>query len=459
MSNHIDHEAIENQPHLKPYYDNKKLFFRNVTCIVFSNALYTFGFGATGSLIAMHMANVNLGPSSISTIFAITGWLAIPTLLYVSNLTDKWQAKWGRRLPFIAMAVPGIVAALILLPHAASFLMCLILYILFSLGANARSATYPFLNNDISKKRYWGRISGINDLLVGSVGGWLSIIVLLPLVNTHGEKIVFRMSAVLVGIATAVLLLFLKEPPIRSEDKPDINPLRVIGNTLKFGFSDLSNLPVFFGYALCMNAGIFQTFIALQAKVNLEMNEGQVGTQILQYGLITTVILSFFIGWSVDKLGTVKSLIIAYVGMAVAAALGINPGTSSKLLSAWFNLSIIPAHSLAGAYLVGIASHSLMTTAASIFVMASVPREQMARFCACSGSVNLFTQSFFMLLIGFLIAKVFNGNYGCSFIVTLVLGSAGVVMFYLVNRRYTQTSVHDGVELKSTDLVVKASEK
>jgi hypothetical protein len=86
-----------------------------------------------------------------------------------------------------------------------------------------------------------------------------------------------------------------------------------------------------------------------------------------------------------------------------------------------------------------------MSTAAGIFVIASVPREQMARFCACSGSVNMFTQSFFMLLIGFLITNVFGGNYGCSFLATLVLGLAGVVMFYIVNRRYHHVAQHQVV--------------
>jgi len=445
LSNHIDHEAIENLPHLKPYYDNKRLFFRNVCCIIVSNALYTFGFGATGSLIAMHMANAHLSASKISTIFAIAGWLAIPTLLYISNLTDKWQWKWGRRLPFIAISVPAIVVALLFFSRATSFLSCLGLYLLYSLASQVRGATYPFLNNDVSKKCYWGRISGVNDLLVGSVGGWLSIIILLPLVNMYSEKVAFGASALLVGVATVVLLLFIKEPPIRSTDGPERNPIKVIGNTLKFGFSDLRNMSVFIAYALCMNAGIFQTFIALQAKVNLQMNEGQVGTHILQYGLIATVLASFFIGWSVDKLGTVKSLILGYGGMVSAAALGFNPTVSSQFLSTWINIQISPVYALAGAYLIGLSSFCLMSTAAGIFVIASVPREQMARFCACSGSVNMFTQSFFMLLIGFLITNVFGGNYGCSFLATLVLGLAGVVMFYIVNRRYHHVAQHQVV--------------
>ena len=441
MANHIDHELIENLPHLKPYYDDKRLFYKNVFWIILSNALYTFGFGATGSLLAMHMANAKLGASEISSIFAITGWLAIPTILYISNLTDHWQWKWGRRLPFIAIAVPMLVITLICFPYAATFITCMALYLPFSLAAQTRASTYPLLNNDIAKKKYWGRITGVNDLLVGSIGGWLSIVILLPLVNSHSENTAFRASAFIIGIATALLLMFIREPPVRTDEKPIFNPVFVIWGTLKFGFSDIKNVPLFLAYAFCMNAGIPGTYIALQAKVNLHLTEGQVGTQILQYGLITIAVMSFFMGWAIDKLGTMKSLAIAYAGAVLAAALGVNPTASASLMSKWLGYQLSPTYALAGAYLIGITSYSLMATAASIFVMGSVRREQFARFCACSGSVNLFTQSFVMLGIGYLVTHVFNGNYGFSFIASVVLGLAGIMMFLVVNRQ-RRRSVH-----------------
>lgn len=434
MSNHIDHELIENLPHLKPYYDDKRLFRKNVFWIIVSNALFTFGFGATASLLAMHMANAKLGASEISSIFAIAGWLGIPTILYVSNLTDKWQWKCGRRLPFVVIAVVTSVVALVLFPYSTTFFTCLILYLMFNLAALTRSSTYPLLNNDISKKKYWGRITGINDLLIGSVGGWLSIIILLPLVNSHSEKTAFWFSASIISVATILLFVFIKEPPIQTEEKPNFNPVSVIWGTLKFGFSDMKNIPLFLAYALCMNAGIPGTFIALQAKVNLHMTEGQVGTHILQYGLLMMVATSFFIGWSVDKLGTVKSLVIAYIGVIAAASLGINPTASAEFISQWIGCRVAPVYTLAGAYLIGITSYSLMGTAASIFVMASVQREQFARFCACSGSVNLFTQSFVMLFIGFLVSHVFGGNYGFAFLASAVLGLMGSILFFVVNR-------------------------
>jgi hypothetical protein len=435
LSNHIDHEVIENLPHLKPYYDDKKLFLRNVSSIVVSNAFFTFGFGATFSMVAMHMANAKLSASEISSILAITGWFGIPTVLYVSNLTDKWQSKWGRRLPFVAMAMPVLVVALALFPYATTFFACLAIYLPFGLAGQTRSATYPFLNNDISKKRYWGRITGINDLFVGSVGGWLSLIVLLPLISTHGEKTAFGVSAILIGIATALLLIFVKEPPIRTEEKPNFNPISVIWSTLRFGFSDLKNIPLFFAYALSILAGIPGTFIALQAKVNLQMTEGQVGTQILQYGLLLMVALSFFIGWSVDKLGTVKSLVIAYAGTVVAAVLGVSPVASAELISKWFGYHVSPIHLLAAAYLIGLASYNLTATAAGIFIMSSVNREQFSRFCACSGSVELFTRSFVTLFIGFFVTHMFGGNYGFSFVASVVLGLAGIILVFVVSRQ------------------------
>ncbi|MCE5341322.1 MAG: MFS transporter [Planctomycetaceae bacterium] len=441
MSNHVDHDLIENMPHLKPYYDDKALFYRNIFFIMVSNALFTFGFGATMSMMAMHMANVKLSASQISSIFAITGWIAIPTILYVSSLTDKCQWKWGRRLPFIAMAIPVLVTALFLFPYSNTFLTCLVLYVAFSLAAQTRSATYPFLNNDISKKKYWGRITGINDLFIGSVGGWMSIIVLLSLVSSRGEKTAFTLSALAIVIATVCLLIFIKEPPIRTDDKPNYNPISVIWGTLKFGFTEKKNIPIFLAYTLTMQVGIPGTFIALQAKVNLKMTEGDIGTQILQYGLIAMIAMSFFIGWSVDKLGTRKSLFIAYIGAVFAAVLGINPVFSADKLSVWLNMQISPVYLMAGAYIIGLVSYSLIGTAASIFIMSCVKREQFSRFCACSGSVNLFTQSFVTLIIGLFVTHLFGGNYGFSFLASIILGFAGIILFIVVDKRRVKSSI------------------
>jgi MFS family permease len=451
LSNQVDHDLIENQPHLKPYYDNKRLFYKNIICIMISSALYTFGFNATMSMMAMHMANVKLSPSQISGIFAITGWLAIPTILYISSLTDKCQWKWGRRLPFIAMAVPVLVIALFIFPFSTAFVSCLLLYLSFSMAAQTRSSTYPFLNNDISKKKYWGRITSINELLIGSVGGWLSIVVLLPLMSSHGAKTAFGVSAAAIALATVFLLLFIKEPPIRTDDKPNFNPLSVMWGTLKFGFSNRKNIPLFLAYAFCMNMCIPGTFIALQAKVNLNMTEGQVGTHILQYGLLTMIVVSFFIGWSIDKLGTGKSLVISYFLAFVAAMFGINPAYTAEIISKLFNYQISPVKMLAAAYIIGLVSYNLIGTAASIFVMSFVKRENFARFCACSGSVNLFSQSCVTLFIGFFVTHLFKGNYGFAFLASIILGLIGIILFFVVDRRKAESKIEINNKVLVTD--------
>ena len=118
MNELVNHSEVENSPKLKAYYDNKKLFFWNVFWLLFGNAAAMFGQQTAGSLMPLHMASIKLDAQQISSIIAVGTLLAIPSLLYVSHLTDHWQSRWGRRLPFIAVSFPFKVIALILFPYA-----------------------------------------------------------------------------------------------------------------------------------------------------------------------------------------------------------------------------------------------------------------------------------------------------------------------------------------------------
>ncbi|OQA00524.1 MAG: hypothetical protein BWY69_01688 [Planctomycetes bacterium ADurb.Bin401] len=70
--------------------------------------------------------------------------------------------------------------------------------------------------------------------------------------------------------------------------------------------------------------------------------------------------------------------------------------------------------------------------AATVFIMSSVARTEVAKFCSCAGACNIFVQSSLMFTSGWLITHIFNGNYGFAFIMAVIFVSIGVPFFYFI---------------------------
>jgi len=428
MSESVNHSLIENSPQLKAYYDNKRLFKWNVFWLLFGNAAAIFGQQTAGSLMPLHMAGVRLDAQQISVILGIGSVLAIPSLLYVSHLTDHWQSKWGRRLPFVAISFPFKVIALLLFPYAMTMLPCAALYLSYYMFNSILYTAYPYLFNDISKQQYWGRIAGFSNL-TSFFAVWLGQVVLMPMVVTHGEKTVFVISAIFVGVASLLTVLFVREPPMRSETPPQFNPIPAIASVIKFGFSDIRRILICLAFG-CVACGInlIIVYVPLQAKVNIGLTEAEIGRYILQFGTITNALLAVAAGWVIDKMGIFKSMMIGLLFLFFASVIGFNPTWFSQMFANIAGIKLSPSVFLAAAYTAGFMANPFIYLASNVYIMKSVQRNNFATFCACTGSTNLMMQSIIMVLTGTLI-KYVSGNYGIAFAISIVLVAIGVIIF------------------------------
>ena len=412
---------------VEEYYDNRRLFFANTFWLVFGGAAASFGLNTAQSLMPLHMANVGLNAEQISLIMAIRGWVGMPLVLYMAYLSDHWQGKMGRRLPFLAISLPFILLGMAFFPYMRTVLSCLIMYSVFTFFVQVKFDTYPFLIYDIAKKASWGKVNGFN-VVVSAIGVWMGQTLLMPMVDVRGEKYVYMLGAAFVGLFTLLTILFMKEPPIRSATPPRFNPMPVILGALKIGFKDRRNIWLFVAFGLICGPGIAFNYIPLQAKVNLGMTDGEIGRQILQYGTLVGVVFAFFMGWTIDKIGAAKSIAIGYVFGIIAVFIGFNPSSAGQL---------------AVAFVLLMAASNFMYMAGSIFVASCVSRENLASFSACNGSVNLFIQACVMQIAGILITRVFAGNYGFAFILSAILTTAGVPLFFWFERVWKAARVEE----------------
>jgi MFS family permease len=415
------------------YYANRRLFYWNVFWVILGNSATVFGVQTIQSLMPLHMARINLDARQISLVMAATSWLLMPLSLYIAHLTDNWQWKWGRRLPFVAFSTPFIVLAMIWFPYTTGMLGCFMVYCLYYSMGTVRSSTIGYLGVDVSRQKYWGRISAATSVF-GSVAVWLGQFYLMPLATGHGEKLVFFIGAAFVAVTAVATLLFVREPPIRSQRSPEFNPVPVIWNTLKFGFSTKRRILICIMFAMISSIGLSATYVPLQAKVNLGLSEGEIGRYILQWATLLSVGLTFFAGMIIDKFGPLKCALVGYVFAFISVMLGCNPIWSSHLLGL-AGLHASPTMVLATAYVsIGIVG-TFAYTAAIVFVMASVDRTEIATFCACTGSFNLFLTALNMVLIGWIISAFFNNNYGIVFIIMMILFTLGMLFFIFLSRK------------------------
>jgi|GEM_PF-1252810 len=446
MTTNIDFEAAEKKhPELKAYYDNKRLFFINVFWLVIGGAAASLGINTASTTMPLHMAKIGLDAEQISNIMAVRGYLTLPLALYLAQLSDRWQSKRGRRIPFLAASIPFTMLGMWLFPYTSGLLSCLMVFTVFNFAINVKYDTYPFIAYDIARKKYWGRVNGLN-LVFGGVGVWLGQVILMPMMDVRGEKYVYMIASIIVGAATLLTVLFSKEPPIRSETKPTYNPIAAIKHVIKVGFANKRHVQLFVANGFVCGIQMIGVYIPLQAMVNLHMSKGAIGQNVLQYGTIASTILAFFIGWGIDKIGSSRAVLVGFVLAVLGLILGFNPAnpvvigtftTMLKPLMDVFGSNYTPniAFVLAAANICVILSSTFIYWAQHVFTASCVRREDLAVFGTCNGAVNVLINTVSLQICGLLIKRVFGGNYGFAFIIAAAITGIGVPMFFWIERQ------------------------
>jgi Na+/melibiose symporter-like transporter len=401
-------------PATEAYYADKRLFRRNAFWFVFGNVAVAFGMSTVMALMPLHLKTIGMDPGLITTIMAFSGWISVPIMLYVANLSDHWQWKWGRRLPFILFSLPVMVLATFLFPFTNSTVSALAVYLLFQASFQLKYAVFPYLMREISPGQFLGRITGITAASSG-LANWGGAVFLMPMLRTHGEITVFWICGGFILVATALTLTFVREPPTRSEQGPEGNPLKAMLRTLRGGINTRFRAVVALAFTLAGGINITGQLIALQGVSNLGIEAADIGVRVLQYGTVATIVLSIFSGALVDRLGSAAAVAVGAALMLCAAALGFRPDIASGMLG--FDAATI----LAAAWVLALSANAFVYLAATVFQLKCVPRDEVATFCSSVGVVNMLVSPVFLFLTGQLITRVFHGNYGAAFLVSAAM--------------------------------------
>lgn len=406
-------ESQRLSPEAHAYYQDKKLLYCNAFWMLFGTFGMGLGLGVASNLVPLHMDRVGMSATQISLGWAINGWVIAFLMIYIAYRSDYCQVRWGRRLPFLLIAMPPVCIALLIFPHTQTILACILAFAVFRFFLNFKEQTYPFLSYDIAPKSFWGRMWAL-QIASGALGQWLSNVGLMPLVDIWGETPVFYLASAILGLLTLVSIYFIKEPPIRTPKRPPFN----IKKQLSIGFGDKRNWLLFIGFGLAIMATLpFPTFIVLQAKNNVLLSSTQIGW-VMSWMTIASMVIAFPAGWLTDRFGALLIIIVGYAFSIIACVIGYPAETATSLSIAVVLLAV------AG----GLSYNALL-----VFLVQGVSRDILASFSACNGMFSAFFAATMQVVCGLIIDHV-GGNYAVAFPVGVVLGGIGIPMLIMVNR-------------------------
>jgi MFS family permease len=416
----VDHSALEQStPALKSFYDDRRLMYRNAFWYLFGASAGGFGFNTVQSLMPMHMAKMGMGPELISLVLSLRSWIYAFLVLYIAHVSDHWQSRMGRRLPFLIISLPFLVIGMVIFPLIKSTLICVVVFSIFALFVGIKWDTYPLLSYDLFRQKYWGRIAGIGGI-AGGFAVWIGQVILMPMVDTHGEEFVYCLAALFLLLSTLLTLIFVREPPLHPAKLKNWNPWSIIVSTIKVGFSRSQNVILFIGFVLLISPNLVLNYISVQGQMNLGLTQGEVGRYILQWGTLVSMILFPIIGVCMDRFGAVRICIFAYACTLIACWFGYHPKTVHELAIASTFITV---------------ASGVTYTAATIFVASGIERENIATFCACNGAVTSAVTAILLPICGTLIKRVFGGNYGSIFLIASVLAGFGLLILLWLDQK------------------------
>jgi UMF1 family MFS transporter len=229
-----------------------------------------------------------------------------------------------KRFLLIFSAITWVFTGLLFFVEKGDVLIGMLFFITAEIGYRSGQVFYNSLLPEITEPEERGRVSG-NGWAIGSLGGILCLLILLPLIVIVGGTLVVRLSLVFTSLYFAVAaipaFLWIKERAIARELPDGETYLSYAFNRIIETAKSLGNYKDFLRFIIAFliyNDGILMAlnFAAIIGAVLFGMDQ----TQLIIFMIIvqvTSVIGAYVAGIAGDKLGFKRSLIYSIIMMAL----------------------------------------------------------------------------------------------------------------------------------------------
>ena len=410
--------------------------------------MYDFGNSAYASVILLavysaYFKGTVVGGAEGSRYWGIAVGIAMLLVAIISPIlgaiADFTASK--KRFLFIFSAITWVFTGLLFFVEKGDILMGMVFFVIAEFGYRSGQVFYNSLLPEIAEPEDMGRVSG-NGWAIGSFGGILILLILLPLIVILEGTLIIRLSLVFTSLyfaASAIpAWLWIKEKAVAKELPEGETYLSVaferLGNTIKAlgNFKDFLRFIIAF---LIYNDGILMAlnFASIIGAVMFGMEQ----TELIIFMIIvqiTSVIGAYLAGLLGKKLGFKRTLIYSIIMMALVV-------TSMIFAQNVTQFYIIGA--LAGFALTGV--QSVSRTMVSYFA----PEGRSAEFYgifAVSGRTSSFIGPTIYGFLAFEAAKYFENTRGLSAILAEQSGqrvALGSIVIFLVTGLLILLAVKD----------------
>jgi len=235
-------------------------------------------------------------------------------------VADFSRAK--KRLLFFNCWLTVLFTSMLFFVRAGNVLMGMLFFIVANYGFNSANVFYDAFLPEITRSEDIGKVSGYGWAF-GYVGGLVSLIMSLVLVNLKLVRWVFPMIALHLFAYSLVTFFWLRE--VKRPSKRT-NYLKVALQRVRYSFVNIRKLPELLKYLIShfiYNDGI-TTVIVFASIYGIERFGMSMQNMIIYFILaqFTSIIGAAFFGWLSDKLDVKKSLSISlliWIGVVVWA--------------------------------------------------------------------------------------------------------------------------------------------
>lgn len=291
--------------------------------------LYDFGNSAYAAVILLavysaYFKGTVVGGAEGSRYWGIAVGIAMLTTAIIAPIlgaiADFSASK--KRFLLIFSAITWVFTGLLFFVEKGNILIGMVFFIIAEIGYRSGQVFYNSLLPEITEPEERGRVSG-NGWAIGSLGGILCLLILLPIIVIIGGTLVVRLSFVFTSLffaaAAIPAFLWIKERAVAKELPDGKTYLSYAFSRLVKTAKSLGNYKDFLRFIIAFlvyNDGILMAlnFAAIIGAVLFGMDQ----TQLIIFMIIvqvTSVIGAYVAGFAGDKLGFKRSLIYSIIMM------------------------------------------------------------------------------------------------------------------------------------------------
>ncbi len=235
-------------------------------------------------------------------------------------MADYSRSKKKFLLGFTYLTVTS--TALLFFAGKGDYLLGMILFIIANFSFNSALVFYDAFLPEVSTPETIGKVSGFGWGL-GYLGGLVSLLVALVLVNNEAYRWIWPMIAAHIFLFSLITFILLKEKKVAT---PKTNYLKVATDRILFSFKHIRKMPDLLSYLLSYflyNVGIYTViaFAAIYGGDQFKMSQQSLIVFFI-IAQVTSVIGAVAFGWLSDKFNVRLSLsvsILVWIGVVAWA--------------------------------------------------------------------------------------------------------------------------------------------